>query len=453
VLVRGDDPVVFRQSIKYLRHGPFGPHPVEETVASESIIEPPIFLLVGRALVAIAGTVAIAFMFLLLREFMPAPAALAGAAWFGAIPTLVEYSHFVVNDIPMMLVYTAMFWCTVRWWRSGRDPWMYAAGALVGVVCSFKTTGILALGYPALVLLVSPRSPRAKLVLLGAISLLTVLTFHVLSPAMLGKYDRILANLHDQERFYKQAYPVATVTSFDHLLNKNGFGYLAPILALLGTAGAAFDRANRRILLATFVYLATMLAFFGRYTFQPVRSLLPLFPLIVLLASYGVVRFVASGRAPARWQKILAGGLLVVLAVQFSARAWAEQRAFLGEHDSRLGVIARLKTLARPGESIAVPETLAFHPRTLADSCLPIQVVPTGDRDGFLAADWVVIPVVVSKDGTDLPRFFAKVADGLVAQGRTPLLRIGSRPITAGDTHWRGGHGMVAIYPPLNRAR
>jgi hypothetical protein len=449
VLFRGEHAATFRQSIKYVPHSPFGPKAAAETVTSEEIVDPPIFLLVGRTLVAIAGTCALWFMFLLLREFMTVPAAVAATAWFGAVPTLVEYSHYVVNDIPMMLAYTAMYWCTVRWWRTGRDRWLYAAGALVGTVCSFKTTGVLALGYPAVVLLVSSRSLRDKLVRLSLLSLLALATFHILSPAMFGKYPKIVENLFDQERFYREAYPVTTVSLLDHLLGKRCFGLLPLVLALAGTVLAAFDMSNRKLLLASFAYLAGMLAFFSRYTFQPVRSILPLFPLIVLLASYGIVSLVARVmRARPRWQSLVATALLAVLAIQFSSHALRERRIFLADRDSRVRVLDRLQTVVMPGQSIAVPETVGFHPLAIAESKLPIQVVPTGDRDRFLAADWVVIPAVASVGTSALPRYFADLRQALKAQGRKAILRVGNHPITAEGRNWRGRHVKLELYPP-----
>ncbi|MFO0984673.1 MAG: glycosyltransferase family 39 protein [Planctomycetota bacterium] len=452
VLARGDDAQAFRRSIKYVPRSPFGRRPASETVASDQIVDPPEFLLVGRALVAIAGTLSIWLVYLLLRELLPAWVAVLGSAWFGAIPTLVLYSQFVVNDVPMMLAYTAVFWCSGRWWRTGDDRFIYAAGALAGAACGFKTTAVLALGLPMLCIAVRRCSLRRKLALLVLLPLLAALTFHGLCPAMIGKHREILANLLAQQKYYREAYPLVSVSSLDHLRSTQAFGVAPLVLAALGMVGALLRREARAIILIMLAYTIAFVAFFSRYTFQPVRSLLPIFPLVVLLAIHGLfslVRVLCRDRA--RITHALAVGLVLALAAGFSLRALGAERTFLAGADSRIRITTWLARHVPPEHRVAVPAALALHPRAVAAAHLAIDAVEGEDRARFLAAPWVVIPAVTAAGNSGGARFFAELRAALEAEARTPVLTVGSRPITADEHHWWGPHTELVIYGPPPR--
>src|SRR5262249_46876877 len=129
VVLGQDDPEAFRAGLK---NHPFTRSTGSDDESSYGIIDPPIFLVVGRAIVALCGTLAVLVMFLLLAELVPPWPALAGTAIFASLPVLVRCSHFVVGDVPMMLAYLGVYVATLRWARTGVTGWLVAAGVASG---------------------------------------------------------------------------------------------------------------------------------------------------------------------------------------------------------------------------------------------------------------------------------------------------------------------------------
>jgi hypothetical protein len=250
-----DRPQDFRARIRY--------HSLDGgTAANEEpcfgIVDPPIFLVVGRAIVAVCGTLAVLLMFLLLAEFLPPWPALAGTAVFASLPVLVQYSHFVVGDIPMMLAYLGVYLATLRWSRTGATAWLVASAVASGAACSFKMTGLVAIGFP-LVHVALSRSPwRRKLLLSGLVVVLAYVSFHVFCPGLFGKDAELIRNLGYMNGYYVNH----DGSRADHLLQLLDlshpgtplFGFPLLALAVAGGVGLLLDSDRRRAALPIVLY-------------------------------------------------------------------------------------------------------------------------------------------------------------------------------------------------------
>ena len=217
------------------------------------------------------------------------------------------------------------------------------AGAAVGLAIGFKYTAGLVLLVPALALvlplLADRRRERLRTAALGALAVAggTFATFFVTNPFFFLDLDSALHQLRGQAQLageqdkFGQESDTGPLYYLDSLLW--GLGYVA---AACAAGGAVLLARNHRVRLALllvfpvalFLYLSVQSRFFGRW-------LLPVYPMLALLAGYAFVRGLDALRArrPALQWPAVAVGAAVLLWQPLAADA--RSMAVLGNADTR----------------------------------------------------------------------------------------------------------------------
>jgi hypothetical protein len=290
------------------------------------------------AVICIAGVAAIYFV---ARQLWDRRTGLVAAAilCFAFLP--VAFSRIAVTDVGTLAPVALVLWCSVRVRDTGSLRWCLGAGLAAGLAVGFKYTAGLVLLVPLLALALRERGDRAA-VRAAAIGALVVaggafLAFLVTNPYFFLDLRTALHQLRgqaqlagDQDKFGQEG-----ETGFLYYLDSLtwGLGWAAAIAALAG-AGllARRDRGLLALLLvfpvALFLYLSFQSRFFGRW-------LLPVYPMLALLAAYGVVQGLDALRARApgwRWPAAAVAGVLLLWQ---PIAADARSMAVLGKRDTR----------------------------------------------------------------------------------------------------------------------
>jgi hypothetical protein len=283
----------------YLLHAAFwlrwGGTGVREQFAADPT---PVFAL-ARALSALLGTAAAGLLAWAAVRLFDRRVALVAAGLLAVAFLPVHYGHFALNDSPTLAPVCLSLLGTAGVYRRGRTRDYVLAGIGVGLATATKyTAGIVVV--PLLgAALVGPGSPVRRLrdlVLAGAISLAA---FLVANPYAVLDFHQFRLGLQDQ-----------SAASSDGggklgLSDQHGLTYYAgtlawglgivPALAALG--GAIWLTIRDRRLAAVLVPMPLLyLAFMGLQDRFFARWLLPIYPVVILLAAWAAVE--ALSRLP-----------------------------------------------------------------------------------------------------------------------------------------------------------
>ena len=259
--------------------------------------------LIGRVLVAVIGTAGVWLMFVAGRRFFDRRTGLVAAALMAVAFLPVFYSHVALNNVPAMAALTLALVGTAGVLDRGERRDYVLAGAGLGVAVATKYIEGIALVPLLAAVALAPRRPGAEdrgrglLIALGA----AAAAFVVLNPFALIKPAHFVGSLSTQEsavavhKFGQDAGNALTtyLRTFSW-----GLGWV-PVAAAL--AGAVLllrdDRRRAAVLLPVLplflAYMSIQTRYFGRW-------MLPLFPILCLLAAHGAVRLADLARARLR---------------------------------------------------------------------------------------------------------------------------------------------------------
>jgi hypothetical protein len=323
---------------------------------------------VSRALAAVLCLVGVGAVYFVGRQLWDRRTGLVAAAvlCFAFLP--VAFSRLAVTDVGTLAPVALVLLFSIRIAERGGWRWCAAAGAAAGLAIGFKYTAGLVLLVPALAValpLLARRDHEAlRTAARGAVALAAgaFATFFVTNPFFFLDLDSALHQLRGQAELagnqnkFGQENDTGPLYYLDSLLW--GLGYVA---ALCTAAGAVLlakrDRVRLALLLvfpvAMFLYLSVQSRFFGRW-------LLPVYPMLALLAGYAFVRGLDAVRERAprlQWPALAAGAVLLLwqplaadarsMAVLGNADTRAIARQWLAEHYPR-----ELRIVIEP----AVPE-------------------------------------------------------------------------------------------------
>ena len=251
--------------------------------------------LTGRIVVALIGTAAVALTFFAARRFFDRRVGLLAALLMAVAFLPVFYSHVALNNVPATAAALASLIGTAGILRRGESRDYLLAGAFVGVAAATKYLDGIVLVPMLTATLLAPRHPgalplsRALLLGLGA----ALGTFVLCNPFALIKPLHFLGSLGTQgdvvdvHKFGQDpdgglAFYLKTFTW--------GLGWVPALAALLGAALLARDDRRRALVLVPVVplfvlYMGLQTRYFGRW-------LLPMLPIVCILAAYGAVRAV-----------------------------------------------------------------------------------------------------------------------------------------------------------------
>ncbi|HET7695619.1 MAG TPA: glycosyltransferase family 39 protein [Vicinamibacterales bacterium] len=271
----------------------------------------------GRVVAALIGVLTVYLTYRLARELSGRPAATLAAALLAVHPLHVRESHFILTDVPMVMLTTLALWLAVRAARR-RDTTAYAwAGALCGLAAAAKYTGGVVLIAPLAAWAIGERAAAdrwrklAAIVGAAAVAFLAGAPYTVLDmPAFLDGFAAQFARFAGPPRGAEPAW----LTYLKHLSPSWGRASvplaIAGMLILLTRAGAR--RAAIPVIafaLAFFYVVATHSLVFGRYA-------LPLVPVVCIMSAVAVLALAGYVRrfGPLRRPAPAAALLVAVLA-------------------------------------------------------------------------------------------------------------------------------------------
>jgi hypothetical protein len=290
-------------------------------VSSTYAVHPTEVFVVARATAAVVGTLAVWLLYLAGAKLADRRVGLLAAALMAVAFLPVFYSHLALNDVPTLAPIALSLWGTAGVLRDGRIRWYALAGVGLGLACATKYTGgivllpLLAAGAIQAVTGRSRGTAFGGLVLAGVLAFgafLVANPFSVLDFAAFRDGLTHQASAAEDElgklgltQRSGQLYYVWTFTW--------GLGLVPLAAGVLGALGAViWDRRMALVLVPApilyVLFMGTQERFFGRW-------LLPVFPIMCLLAAWAIVRLadVATRRAPALRPAVYALGAVLLL--------------------------------------------------------------------------------------------------------------------------------------------
>jgi hypothetical protein len=284
-----------------------------DAVRRAYVADPTEVFVVARVVAAVLGTVAVWLTYLAGERLFNRTVALLGAAVFGLAFLPIFYSHLALNDVPALAPIALALYGVAGVLRSGARRDYVIAGIGIGLAAATKYTGAI-----MVVCLVAaavcdgaggtPLTAGRRVTLaLGC----AVLAFIAANPYSVLDFAAFHAGVTTQQALAGGSDPeklgttAASGTAFYVWTFTWGLGWAPSIAAL---AGSVMLIVRRRLALALvllpapiafIVFMGDQQRYFGRW-------LMPVFPVVALLAAYGAVE-------AARWL-IRTRGMPVVLA-------------------------------------------------------------------------------------------------------------------------------------------
>jgi 4-amino-4-deoxy-L-arabinose transferase-like glycosyltransferase len=375
-----------------------------EGVSASYAANPTEVLVVARVTAAAVGTLAVWLLYLAgTRLFADRRIGLLAAALLAVAFLPVFYSHLALNDVPTLAPLCLCLYGVAGVLRFGRRRDFLLAGAALGVACATKYTAgivLLALLAAGAAQFRAPGGHMPALRGLGLAGLAALAGFVAANPYALLDWPAFLDGLAHQSDTSGDAVGKLGLTE------DNGFAYYlwtftwglgwVPLLAAM--AGAVILARDERRLVAVLLpapvlfvlFMGSQERFFGRW-------LIPVFPILCLLAAYFAIEAVgwASRRRPALRPTLLAVAAVALLAQGLVAslhnvRVLAREdtrnitRAWMVEN-----IPPRTKVVVEP----VVPDAWAQDPGA------PSPLSANGNR----WAKWPTSRSRIANDGSRLP--------------------------------------------------
>jgi 4-amino-4-deoxy-L-arabinose transferase-like glycosyltransferase len=267
---------------------------------------------IARVTSAVVGTLAVWVLYLAGAKLFDRRIGLLAAGLLAVAFLPVFYSHLALNDVPTLAPICLSLWGTAGIMRSGGRRHFALAGAGLGLACATKYTGGIVL-LPLLAAGLLRRDIKG-LVIAGA---LAVGVFFVANPYAFIDHGEFHQGLVHQSTAADDGLGKLGLTQSSGLLYYLwtftwGLGWVPIIAAAIAVVVLAVrDPAALVVLvpgpLAFLIFMGTQGRFFGRW-------LMPIFPLVCILAAYLVVRAVdaLAARRPALAPVLLAAGAVAL---------------------------------------------------------------------------------------------------------------------------------------------
>jgi Dolichyl-phosphate-mannose-protein mannosyltransferase len=305
----------------YLLHGVFDVWFGGRTEVSDAFADgqTEVFV-VARVTAAVLGTLAVWLLYLAGARLFDRRVGLLGAGILAVAFLPVFYSHLALNDVPTLAPICLSLWGTAGVLRDGRLRHYVLAGAGLGLACATKYTGgivLLPLLGAGAIQLAAPGARRRALLGLVLAGLLAMAAFFVANPYAFLDFSAFREGLRHQSSAADDALGKLGLSQRNGFLYYLwtftwGLGFVPAAAALLAVPLLAFrDRRALAVLapapLLFLAFMGSQSRFFGRW-------LLPVFPIVCILAAYVVVRAVdaAGDRRPALRPTLLALGVVAL---------------------------------------------------------------------------------------------------------------------------------------------
>jgi hypothetical protein len=275
----------------------------------------------ARLVSALLGALAVALLTWAGRRLDGGAVGLIAGALLAVAFLPVHYSHLALNDAPTLApVCLALLGVATIYRHNGYGGYAIA-GVALGVACATKyTAGILVLTIIAAALATPVRGRAGRIHGLLLAGVLALAGFLIANPFALLDFDAFRDGLsHQSEASGDSAgkLGLSTDSGIAYYLGSAtwGLGWLPALAALAGAIGLTLR--DRRLALVLVPAPVVFLLFMGTQDRFFARWLLPVYPLLCLLAAWGVVA-AAAWLAPRLRQRtaVVAGVLGALLCVQ-----------------------------------------------------------------------------------------------------------------------------------------
>ncbi len=306
------------------------------------VSDPTAVFVVARVVAAVLGTVAVWLTYLAGVRLFHRTVALLAAAIFGLAFLPIFYSHLALNDVPALAPVALSLYGAAGVMRRGARRDYAIAGAGIGLAAATKYTGGITLLCLLGAFLCDAAGGSAwtavRRVVLGLAVALAA--FVIADPYSVLDFSAFRAGLSTQASLAGGSDPIKLGTTAE-----SGSAYYiwtftwglgwGPSLAALG--GVGLLAAKRRIALLLvlmpaslgfILFMGDQQRFFGRW-------LIPIFPIVALLAAYGAVEFARWVTRTRQIPPLVAGGVTVILMLAQSVTSVVHNDAVLSRPDTR----------------------------------------------------------------------------------------------------------------------
>jgi hypothetical protein len=420
------------------------------------ILQPPSVLLMARVMTLAAGVGVVLLSGRLACRFGGHRAESATALLVALFPSLVIRSAIAAQDMyATCFVLAALLFA----WRAGEGTTMWRDTLLAGMACGLAFASKLPTGLvllPAgLMLLTAPQTFRLKVRSMGLLFLAAGITGTVSSPEFLLQPRKVLVQLRGLSGYMTNLpFPTFFNQAFQHPepdlpMNYPEIGWPFFIITLLAVISALADRRRRTVVVVWLGYIAGLIGFHSRFTFQPFRYLIPVLPLMCVF----VGSLWAKWRSSNRSQRWIADGAMIVLTFSLFGPplvSYALDR--LNCIDARVEAVNWLVMHTQPSDTILVARELTFLPIELKRITANI-VLDDLSKAPFPRTDTVFTYVVTGRltrpDGSEIrPEF-----QGFPFEEGRLIVRFGKTVTPPDPGFWRGNSETVLIFQPDLRGR
>jgi 4-amino-4-deoxy-L-arabinose transferase-like glycosyltransferase len=274
----------------------------------------------ARALTALLGVISVWLVYLVTQRLFDRRVALLSAALMAVAFLPVFYAKLALNDVPTLVPLEFSLWASAAALQSGRRRYYALAGIGLGIAAATKYTGgIVILPLAAVILLAArDRAHRSEVLRSAALAAaLAIVAFLVCDPYSLLAFASFKAGITHQGAESAAASGKLGLTHGSGILYYLwtatwGVGWVPAIAAAVGLGWLWFG--ERRLLLFFAPALLVYLLFMGVQGRYFGRWLMPVVPMICVLAAYTAVR--AADAAASRLHRlqlplVLAAGALL----------------------------------------------------------------------------------------------------------------------------------------------
>ena len=380
----------------YLLHVLFALRWGGEGVQDAFAADPGDVFAVARVMAAVLGTAAVGFLYLAgARLFEDRRAGLLAAALLAVSFLPVFYSHFALNDVPALAPLCLALVGVAGVLRRGRALDYAVAGLGIGIACATKyTAGIVVVCLLAAA--VAGSRPGGRVRGLFAAGGVALAAFLLGNPYALLDFDAFMDGLGKQSSASNDGGGKLGLTEDDGLRYylstlSWGFGWLPAGAAVGGAVGLSVR--DRRAALVLVPAVVVFLIFMGSQDRFFARWLLPVFPLLCLLAAWGAVALADRVTSRPGPRSAVAGALGIALCAQ---------GLIFSVHNGTVLAAADTRSLVRDWMRVNVPEGSkvvvepVFPDQWATDPGNPSELTGNGAR-------WVKWPTSrsqVNNDGT-----------------------------------------------------
>ncbi len=347
--------------------------------------DPTTVYVVARVVAAVLGTAAVWLTCLAGARFFNRTIGLLAAAIFGFAFLPIFYSHLALNDVPTLAPVALSLYGIAGVMRRGKRVDYVIAGVGIGLAVATKYTGgITLLCLLAAFIVDATGGPRWQAARRFGLALAVALVaFVVANPFAVLDFSAFQAGISSQASLAAGQDPVKLGTTAESGIAYYiwtftwGLGW-APSIAALG--GAVLLLARRRIALALvllpasiafIIFMGDQQRFFGRW-------LMPIFPIVALLAAYGTVEFARWLSRSQRVPAALAGALAAIVLLAQSVSTVVHSDLVLSRPDTRNLTRAWMVGHVPAGAKVVIEPLVPDNWATDVGRSVPWT--PTGER-------------------------------------------------------------------------